>query len=74
MEKFTAQEAFNLAKSKEQPIESILESIKNQAGYGYRYLLFPYLSDEKTIELINLGYTVTKHIDPLGIEQTKIKW
>ena len=74
IKKFTAKEADELSKSNQQPIEEILKTIENQAGYGYRFLMIAYLPQETMVELINLGYAVSKHEDPFGVEQTKIKW
>lgn len=71
---FTAKQASALADLKQQPIESILKSIESQAGYGYRFILQSYLSIEITVKLIELGYEISKFTDPMGIEQTKIKW
>lgn len=74
IKKFTAKEADELSKSNQQSVEEILETIENRAGYGYRFLMIAYLPQETMVELINLGYTVSKHEDPFGVEQTKIKW
>lgn len=74
MEKFTAKQAAELAKSKQQPVEEILKTIETQAGYGFRFIMIAYLPSETMVELVNLGYTVSKHEDPFGVEQTKIKW
>lgn len=74
IKKFTAKEADELSKSNQQSVEEILKTIENQAGYGYRFLMIAYLPQETMVELINLGYTVSKHEDPFGVEQTKIKW
>jgi hypothetical protein len=74
MEKFTAQQAAQLAKKNEQPIDQILKTIENQAGYGNRYIMCAYLPDEVLLEFVELGYAVSKFTDPFGVEQTKIRW
>lgn len=74
MEKFTAQQAAQLAKENEQPIDQILKTIEEQAKYGSRCIIQAYLPDGVLIELVELGYALSKFTDPFGVEQTRIRW
>ena len=73
-QKFTAKQASELANQKKQPIDQILKTIENQAECGNRYIMVAYLHDETLLELVELGYAVSKFTDPFGVENTKIKW
>lgn len=74
MEKLTAQQAVELAKENEPKIELILKTIEEQCKYGYRFIMQVNLSASVMNELLELGYTVSRFTDSMGVEQTKIKW
>lgn len=68
-----AQEARAIAKEHELKIEDALEDIKNNAGNGYRYIVFHSYSEELCMQLIELGYSVMKMQDGV-IEVLKVTW
>lgn len=68
-----AQEAREIAKEHELKINEALENIKSHAGDGYRYIVFHRYSDELCMQLIGLGYSVSKMQDGV-IEVLKVTW
>ena len=75
MEKLTAKQAAELSKLKERPLDDVLKVIKQQAeNYGERYILERHIAPEVLTDLINLGYTISRHEDPFGVEQMKVRW
>ena len=74
MEQFTAAQARELSLTKAKSFEAIIEIIKHQAGFGERYIIDRNVSGETLMELVNLGYIISKLTDPFGVENFKISW
>lgn len=68
-----AQEAREIAKEHELKINDALVDIKNAAGSGYHWIVFNRYSDELCMQLIELGYSVSKMQDRVA-EVLKVTW
>ena len=70
-----ASEARRVFEENRLKIDFVYEQIKNCAKSGNNYANFPdSLEDKIVTRLINEGYTISKFVDPYGIEVTKVKW
>lgn len=75
--KFTAQDARNLAKQQEQAnVSQIIDDIKNRIKQGESDLTYDNTKLPKLVvdELENRGFKVTYHFSPKNEQFTTIKW
>lgn len=74
MEKLTAKEARDLAQTRAETLESVLDNVKAEAGFGRNQLFREQLSDEVVLQLIRLGYAVSHFSGYDGIQRILIRW
>lgn len=74
MAQLTAKEARTITERNAIKIDQILKQINDSANAGMQFSICPLLPTEVMLELINLGYSVSRNTDPFGMENSKINW
>lgn len=74
MERLTAKQAAEIAAKKSKTIDQLLEVIKDQAELGKRLILEEYIDPDVLVELVNLGYNVSKRPDQFCVDLYRINW
>lgn len=69
-----AKEARKLTEENIRPFDNIIKDIELSASRGEQMICIPLVFPEHQIKLIELGYKVSRHTDPIGLEFTKIEW
>lgn len=69
-----ASEAKSISEQHRISLEKIFECVEREAKLGNSQLFLPNVDDEDKLKLINLGYELRQHIDPMGIKIGIISW
>lgn len=69
-----AEEARKLSEEKQIKFDAALKIIKQQAEYGSTSCLFQNLHKDTIEDLMRLGYKLSIHTDPMGIERHVCNW
>lgn len=69
-----ALEARRITEQNQLSLTDALDTIANQAKCGVKICMFANLHQDTLYRLLELGYKVSKHIDPMGMEVDRIEW
>ncbi|MFC4673449.1 hypothetical protein [Dysgonomonas termitidis] len=69
-----AKEARKLTEENIRPFEVIIQDIEQSASRGNQMICIPVVTPEYQMKLVELGYKISKHTDPIGLDLTKIEW
>lgn len=69
-----ASEAREITEQNQLSLTDALKIIEGEAKRGGKMCVFNNLHYETFSKLLSLGYRVSKHTDPIGIELDRIEW
>lgn len=69
-----ASEAREITEQNQLSLTDALKTIGEEAKRGGKMCVFHNLHYDTFSRLLSLGYRVSKHIDPIGVELDRIEW
>lgn len=69
-----ALEARKMTEQNQLSLTDALKMIEGEAKRGGKMCMFHNLHSDTFTRLLELGYKVSKHIDPMGMELDRIEW